>query len=96
MPPDLCEAMSHAVENDSAGTGKLLFKLTRESDGIFYHTANAATIAAHVFRAAICRHGSRKKMTALAFLPYGERRDSERPVFQGREHVGMAQNKAQG
>ena len=52
--------MSHAVENDSTGTGKLLFKLTRDSDGIFYHTANAVTIAAHVFRAAICRHGSRE------------------------------------
>ena len=50
--------MSHAVENDGTGTGKLLLKLTRASVGIFYHTANAATIAAHALSAAICRHGS--------------------------------------
>ena len=36
------EAMSHAVENDSTGTGKLLFKLTRDSEGIFCHTQNIA------------------------------------------------------
>ncbi len=37
--PDLCEPMSHAIENAGTGTGKLLLKLTRDSAGIFYHTA---------------------------------------------------------
>ena len=61
------EAMSHAVENACTGTGKPLFKLTRDSAGIFYHTAKAATTAAHVFRAAVCRHGSKVDGTAAAY-----------------------------
>ena len=55
----LREAMSHAQMKLRLVPGELLSKLSWDQTELHLHTANAATIAAHAFCAAICRHGSK-------------------------------------